>query len=162
MTSLSCNKDDGHSVSPLNHNDVIKEIVYTNYTSESQLVLLSELIRNSLSEPYSDFTYRYFVNNWPSLTFLAMHNDECVGCIVSKLSPDRHDLLRGYIAMLVVKNKYRGKRIGQKLVQLVIDEMNKLNADIIILETEICNSASLKLYEKLNFVRAERLYKYYL
>ena len=29
------------------------------------------LIEKDLSEPYSIFTYRYFINNWPNLCFLV-------------------------------------------------------------------------------------------
>jgi len=47
-------------------------IEYVPYTSERQLPLIQRLIEKDLSEPYSIFTYRYFVNNWPHLTFLAM------------------------------------------------------------------------------------------
>ena len=30
-----------------------------------------KLIERDLSEPYSIFTYRYFINNWPNLCFLV-------------------------------------------------------------------------------------------
>jgi N-alpha-acetyltransferase 30 len=29
------------------------------------------LIDNELSEPYSIFTYRYFLSQWPELSFIA-------------------------------------------------------------------------------------------
>jgi peptide alpha-N-acetyltransferase len=31
-----------------------------------------KLIEADLSEPYSIYTYRYFINNWPSLTILVL------------------------------------------------------------------------------------------
>lgn len=46
-------------------------IVYKTYMSESQLVLITDLMKKDLSEPYSVYTYRYFVNNWPDLCWLV-------------------------------------------------------------------------------------------
>jgi ribosomal protein S18 acetylase RimI-like enzyme len=39
-------------------------------------------------------------------------NDDLIGVVVSKLEIHRGGPLRGYIAMLAVKNEYRGNRIG--------------------------------------------------
>lgn len=58
---------------------VENDIVYEQYYTENQLLLISKLIEKDLSEPYSVFTYRYFVNNWPDLCLLAMKDGACVG-----------------------------------------------------------------------------------
>jgi GNAT superfamily N-acetyltransferase len=71
-----------------------------------------ELIDRDLSEPYSIFTYRYFVRQWPQLCFLALDGAKAVGVVVCKMDLHR-DHMRGYLAMLVVDNEYRGKRIGE-------------------------------------------------
>jgi hypothetical protein len=47
------------------------EIKYVHYTDESQLFSIMKLMENDLSEPYSIYTYRYFVNNWPKLCWLV-------------------------------------------------------------------------------------------
>lgn len=73
------------------------------------------LIDNELSEPYSIFTYRYFIYNWPNLCFLAIDeaSGRAFGTVVCKLDP--HGVaLRGYLAMLVVEKAYRGKQIGAR------------------------------------------------
>jgi len=44
------------------------------------------MIEKELSEPYPILTYRYFVQNWPELTLLVYHDEECIGCIVNKLN----------------------------------------------------------------------------
>lgn len=72
-----------------------------------------ELIDKSLSEPYSVFTYRYFLQQWPNLCYLALDGDKAVGVIVCKMD-DHRGHLRGYIAMLVVDNTYRGKGLGKQ------------------------------------------------
>jgi hypothetical protein len=46
-------------------------IKYITYSSEAQLPLISKLMEADLSEPYSVFTYRYFMNQWPKLTWLV-------------------------------------------------------------------------------------------
>lgn len=84
------------------------------------------LIQTELSEPYSIYTYRYFIYNWPKLCFLAAHGNEYVGAIVCKL--DMHmNVKRGYIAMLAVKKEYRKLRIGTNLVQKAIEVCIFLN-----------------------------------
>lgn len=64
--------------------------------------------------------------------------------------------------MLAVQESYRGRGIASKLVSLAIDAMAARDADEIVLETEITNTASLKLYERLGFLRSKKLHRYYL
>jgi hypothetical protein len=47
------------------------EITYVSYGGEQHLPLVMSLVDEELSEPYSIFTYRYFVYLWPQLTFLV-------------------------------------------------------------------------------------------
>ena len=60
-------------------------ISYVRYESESQMPDIMKLITKDLSEPYSIYTYRYFIHNWPKLCFLAMDENTCVGAIVCKV-----------------------------------------------------------------------------
>ena len=46
-------------------------IVISKYGGEVQLPAIMELMRRDLSEPYSVFTYRYFVEGWPELCFVV-------------------------------------------------------------------------------------------
>jgi peptide alpha-N-acetyltransferase len=85
-----------------------------------------------------------------------------IGVIICKLEPHRSGTFRGYIAMLAVSSPYRGRGIASKLVQLAIEAMAARDADEIVLETEVSNTASLKLYERLGFLRSKRLHRYYL
>ncbi|KAI8803277.1 putative acyltransfersase [Cladochytrium replicatum] len=140
------------------------------YKDESQLPSVISLIENDLSEPYSIYTYRYFIHNWPELCFLAFEGshgeyDEqrrCIGVIVSKLDQHRGDRMRGYIAMLAVAKDFRKMGIGRELVETACLRMKELNADEVILETEVTNATALGLYENLGFVRDKRLARYYL
>ncbi|KAJ5750094.1 Acetyltransferase GNAT family, partial [Penicillium manginii] len=124
---------------------------------------MRQLISKDLSEPYSIYVYRYFLYQWGDLCFLAMdEKDEMVGVVVSKLEPHRGGALRGYIAMLAVREEFRGQGIATKLVRMAIDAMIERDADEIVLETEITNTGAMKLYERLGFLRSKRLHRYYL
>jgi peptide alpha-N-acetyltransferase len=155
---LEDNDTPSNSETKVPRNNVI-EIV--NYVSEVQMPDIISLIQKDLSEPYSIYTYRYFIHNWPNLCFLAMDETVCVGAIVCKL--DLHKRVRrGYIAMLAVDEGYRKRQIGSRLVIKSIEAMIKDDADEIVLETEITNKSALRLYENLGFVRDKRLFRYYL
>ena len=65
--------------------------------------------------------------------------------------------------MLVIDPEFRGKGIASNLVKLTVQTMiERDGADEIMLETEVINEGALRLYEGLGFLRAKRLYRYYL
>lgn len=142
--------------------DDASEIAYISYESENQMPDIMKLIQKDLSEPYSIYTYRYFIHNWPHLCFLAVSNGKSVGAIVCKLDLHRKIIKRGYIAMLAVDEYFRKKGIGSNLVLKAIRVMATEGADEVVLETEITNQPALRLYENLGFVRDKRLFRYYL
>jgi len=89
-----------------------------------------KLIQKDLSEPYSIYTYRYFIHNWPKLCFLAVdEEDKVVGAIVCKLDVHKQNSKRGYIAMLAVDANYRRRKIGSNLVLQSIRAMASEDAD---------------------------------
>ena len=47
------------------------EIQYVSYESELQMPDIMRIMNKDLSEPYSIYTYRYFIYNWPKLCFLV-------------------------------------------------------------------------------------------
>lgn len=141
---------------------VVDGISYVAYESERQMPDIMRLFQKDLSEPYSIYTYRYFIHNWPRLCFLAMDGETCVGAIVCKLDVHKKLVKRGYIAMLAVDSKYRKRKIGSTLVLKAIRAMINDDADEVVLETEITNKPALRLYENLGFVRDKRLFRYYL
>jgi len=124
--------------------------------------MIQNLIEKELSEPYSVFTYRYFLNTWPDLCYLAMFGDRCVATIVCKVALDKKRRSRGYIAMLAVHQDFRKKGIASHLVKLAVQRMCEKGADLVVLETEITNKGALSLYERLDFVRDKRLHAYYM
>jgi peptide alpha-N-acetyltransferase len=146
------------------------EICFRTIDSEKDLLTVMEMMIRDLSEPYPIYTYRYFVQKWPNLCFLAYlksNPDKIIGSSVSKLDyqpkpAQGTNKLRGYIAMLSVDPDHRRLGLGRKLVMKTIEAMRELNADEVILETEITNTAALRLYESIGFLRDKRLASYYL
>ncbi|VEU42684.1 unnamed protein product [Pseudo-nitzschia multistriata] len=63
------------------------EIGFIDYRDESQLEHVDRLVAVDLSEPYSIFTYRYFLNRYPDLCILAVDkkSGEVCGCVVGKI-----------------------------------------------------------------------------
>ncbi|PSC69630.1 N-alpha-acetyltransferase MAK3 [Micractinium conductrix] len=120
------------------------------------------LIDNELSEPYSVFTYRYFLHNWPHLCFLVFAGPHCFGTVVAKMEEHRGKAMRGYIAMLTVEKEYRYLGVGSELVQRSIAAMIAGGCDEVALEAEVSNAGALRLYQKLGFIRDKRLHRYYL
>ncbi|KAK3003362.1 hypothetical protein RJ639_020182 [Escallonia herrerae] len=137
------------------------EIEYVSYGGEHHLPLIMSLVDQELSEPYSIFTYRYFVYLWPNLSFLAFHRGKCIGTVVCKMG-DHRNSFRGYIAMLVVIKPYRGKGIATELVTRSIKVMMESGCEEATLEAEVTNKGALALYGRLGFIRAKRLFRYYL
>lgn len=168
-----------------------ESIVYVDYTDESMLPDIQRLVTKDLSEPYSVFTYRYFLHNSPRFCICAYSEKDndpstrvMISTIVCKLEGEG-DAMQGYMAMLAVDQDYRKRGIAQKLVTMVIDRMAEDGCKEVMLETEVlltalstpCNiifnltsSISMQasnlgaqaLYAKMGFVKEEKMVKYYL
>jgi peptide alpha-N-acetyltransferase len=133
------------------------------YSSDEEMPEIMALLERDLSEPYSIFTYRYFIHRCPELTLLTRNESgKLIAVIICKLDPHRSTLKRGYIGMLAVETEYRNKGLGSMLVVKAIQKMIELDADEVVLETELTNKGALNLYERLGFVRDKKLTRYYL
>ena len=72
-TNVSSEKvdSDSNQNSCSSRNDIADEVSYIVYESELQMPDIMRLIQKDLSEPYSIYTYRYFIHNWPHLCFMV-------------------------------------------------------------------------------------------
>ncbi|KFY78000.1 hypothetical protein V499_02770 [Pseudogymnoascus sp. VKM F-103] len=145
----------------------LQYIQYEHSLEKQYLPAIRSLISKDLSEPYSIYVYRYFLYHWGDLCFMAIDpkTSALIGVVVNKLEIHQSHsppTLRGYIAMLAVSSSYRGHGIATTLVQKAIDAMIARDADEVILETEVSNTAAMKLYERLGFLRSKKLHRYYL
>ncbi len=124
-----------------------ENITYVTYTDETMLPDIQRLVSKDLSEPYSIFTYRYFVHNWPEQCICGYVDvpkvdgsgtiREMIATIVSKADEVEYGIKQGYIAMLAVDKRYRNRGIGSFLVQKGIEAMVKAGCFEIMLETEV-------------------------
>ena len=140
----------------------INGIAYESYRDETQMPFIMDLMSKDLSEPYSIYTYRYFIHGWPGLTFLARAKDDYIGAIVCKADESKANKLRGYIAMVAIGEAHRRRGIATQLVRLAIRAMIECGCHEVVLETEVTNKGALALYENLGFIRDKRLFRYYL
>ncbi|CCD13657.1 unnamed protein product [Trypanosoma congolense IL3000] len=152
-----------------------KYIRYEQFDGDDEAMdFIVQLFARELTEPYSSFTYEYFVFGWPDLTIIA-HGYEGevppddsvkgirVGAVVSRVSRKRVDgPLRGYVAMFAVIKEFRGFRLGSRLVALTIDLMREKGCEEAYLETPTSNERALSLYLALGFVKYKFLPRYYL
>lgn len=138
-------------------------IYFEQFKGEDELERMLELIEADLSEPYSIYTYRFFLHTWPKLCFNCKlkENNQIIGTVIGKIQNHKKGSLRGYIGMLAVDPNHRGNGIGTRLVKLLLQEMKQGFAQEIVLETEVTNYAALKLYQGLGFFRDKYLLRYY-
>ncbi len=70
--------------------------------------------------------HRYFLHNWPQLAFLAYDGDHCFGTVVCKMDVHREQMLRGYLAMLVVEKPYRSLGTGVDCLLIALSKRLQL------------------------------------
>uniref|UniRef100_A0A914LTF1 N-acetyltransferase domain-containing protein n=2 Tax=Meloidogyne incognita group TaxID=654580 RepID=A0A914LTF1_MELIC len=128
------------------------------YKGEDQMAEIMALMRRELSEPYSIYTYRYFIYCWPELCFLAIDStNSVVGAIVGKLDQRQSEDIN-----LPRSQAFKNVGIGTTLAKAIICAMTDRGCEEIVLETEASNNNSLSLYARLGFIRESRLFRYYM
>mmetsp|Transcript_9974 Transcript_9974/g.18726 ORF Transcript_9974/g.18726 Transcript_9974/m.18726 type:complete len:169 (-) Transcript_9974:235-741(-) len=133
-------------------------------------------IINSTSLPvsYPDGFYKDVVAaKDESLNKFAYHNGFVIGAICCRIQKDGDASSNSsgsskiYIMTLGVLPSYRGRNVGTRLVQSVIDyaitseDCKKMGIGEIILHVQINNHDAIKFYERLDFERGEVVENYY-
>uniref|UniRef100_A0AC35UGX7 N-acetyltransferase domain-containing protein n=1 Tax=Rhabditophanes sp. KR3021 TaxID=114890 RepID=A0AC35UGX7_9BILA len=139
----------------------LDDLTYISNFDENILTEVQKIISLHLSEPYSIYTYRYFLIKWPNLCIACMEDSKLIGSIICKeeMANNRKE---GYIGMLAVDEKHRGKGIGSELVSKAIEKMREMKCDEVVLETEVTNLAAIALYTRFGFIKVQKLFRYYL
>ncbi|KAG5479046.1 hypothetical protein LSCM1_02890 [Leishmania martiniquensis] len=142
--------------------------------SDEEMNFIVDLFTAELTEPYSSFTYQYFVFGWPDLCITAFGVESetrpeknvvgnKVGAVVSRVTRKGAGMpLRGYVAMFAVVPAFRGYRLGSRLVSLTVELMREKGCDEVYLETPTSNVRALGLYLNLGFAKTKFLPRYYL
>uniref|UniRef100_A0A0K0FTR2 N-alpha-acetyltransferase 30 (inferred by orthology to a human protein) n=1 Tax=Strongyloides venezuelensis TaxID=75913 RepID=A0A0K0FTR2_STRVS len=161
MASTEVNLSDRMKILSLDTKDG-EEYKYISNFSEKILIEVQNIVSKYLSEPYSIYTYRYFLIKWPELCIACMKGNKLIGAIVCKEEIIENGRKEGYIGMLAVEPNYRGQGIGSKLVEKAIEKMKENGCDEVTLETEVTNEGALALYTRFGFIKLQKLFRYYL
>ncbi|CAL5983410.1 N-alpha-acetyltransferase_30 [Hexamita inflata] len=132
------------------------------FRNDRDLHAIRELFASQFSEPYQVWTYRFFAEQYPDLTFFAEKEGQIIGCCMCMLQNEHKNRIQGYIGMICVEDQYKRLKIGQHLADLAFEEFAKLNTDVVILETEDDNWRAIAFYERLGFYKSRHYYRYYL
>ena len=123
---------------------------------EGHVAQIAQLETECFSDPWSVRSITSELNNPLSLWFVAMNGEEVVGYVGSQSVLDEADMMN-----LAVSDLYRRQKIGEQLVELLIENLKKRAVKSLSLEVRISNEPAIRLYEKLGFVQVGRRPKYY-
>ena len=116
-----------------------------------------EIENNSFIDPWP---YHFFVDdiskNEFSRYFVLKDNDEIIGYSGYWLSFENCDLVN-----IAIKEKWRGQKYGQKLLNLTILEAIKEGCEFMHLEVRPSNIKAINLYEKSGFIKTRVRKGYY-
>lgn len=78
-------------------------------------------------------------------------NGEPVGMIVAELRVDPYGLSEGYIKLVFVSPEYRGKGVGENLLQEALNHLKKIKVQRVKINLKEEAIKAAKLYEKYKF-----------
>lgn len=98
---------------------------------------ISNFISPHLSEPYTIYTYYYFLNHYPELcTFLVDKQNNMQGVLIGRTEPigkkseqknqessTKKERKKAYIAMIVIHPDYRRKGYAREMIQRFIHDV---------------------------------------
>ena len=144
------------------------EIDFGQITADN-IAQLKIINSSSLPVTYPDQFYKSVVSSKnETLNKYAYHNGFVIGAICCK-HPD-NDTSKLYIMTLGVLPCYRSKNVGTKLVQSVLDavteqkeknEGSEKDVNEISLHVQVNNEDAIRFYERLGFVKGEKVENYY-
>jgi ribosomal-protein-alanine N-acetyltransferase len=103
--------------------------------------------RTSFRHPWSSKFFLEELQVACARSILAQVNDKIVGYVLFWLLPDAVD-----IHNIAVHIEFRRKRIGQSLLQRVLEQARNRDSSRVTLEVRVSNIAAQKLYESVGFV----------
>ena len=95
-----------------------------------------------------NFLDEYLKNE--NLLYVIIIDDEIVGCATLHLQKKliRNGCIAGFIEEVVVKEKYRGQRVGEKLINYLTEEAKKIGCYKVSLS---CFPERVNFYERCGF-----------
>lgn len=117
---------------------------------------VAQLEQACFSDPWSLQAVTGEITNPLSLWFVAVEEEQVLGYIGSQSVLGEADMMN-----LAVCQEARGKGIGIKLVNALIDSLRQNGVYRLTLEVRVSNNPAIKLYEKLGFQQIGRRPNYY-
>lgn len=116
-----------------------------------------EVEKSCFSDPWSLSAFKDELKNKLARYIVAENED---GCIVAYIGA-WYILDEAHITNVAVHKDYRGKKIGNQIMQVFIDKCNKDNMGSITLEVRKSNIIAQNLYKKYGFMMGGVRKEYY-
>lgn len=121
-----------------------------------------------LPEHYPYSFWLEHLEKWGDVFYVAEVDGHVVGYVLTRVEEGfsrcrGEEAKIGHIVSVAVKEEYRGRGIATALLTAAISALRSIyGVEEIQLEVRISNYKAIKLYEKLGFIKAERIKNYYL
>jgi ribosomal-protein-alanine N-acetyltransferase len=121
----------------------------------------------TLPEHYSDYFYYEVLNEHPQTFLVAELKGDIVGYIMCRIELGLSLLKRfgiarkGHVISVAVLKSHRGKGLGSRMIEHVLEEMRKGSCRECYLEVRVSNLDAIALYNKLSFKTTGTLQGYY-
>lgn len=113
----------------------------------SDLPAVAKLENKYFSVPWSEHVLKQSLEKPEYLFFVASEEGEAVGYGGMLKVLEEGDILN-----IVVDEKFRGRGIGRKLTQALLEEGKRQGMQAFTLEVRVSNTPAIRLYESLGFV----------
>ena len=141
-----------------------QNFIYKKLETDEEILAAKNLIIQYVQWLDQDLCFQNIddeLNNFPEkykepegAFIIAKDNNSVVGCVgIRKIEDKTCEMKR-----LFVNENYKGKGIGKKLVELIIEEAKKKNYEKIRLDTLSIMESALKIYYKNGFNKIEPYY----
>jgi len=137
--------------------------------SEEDLLTVMNINRICLPENYSYVFFETVLRSYPKSFLVAEVNERIAGYIMCRVERalsrfHRFKLCRvGHIISIAVLPEYRRAGIATALMEKAMEALkNVYGCSEIFLEVRVSNTPAINLYEKLGFIKIERIKNYYL
>ena len=124
---------------------------------EDHLEQIAALEQQCFSDPWSLRSITSELSNPLSLWIVAEENGTVTGYVGSQSVLGEADMMN-----LAVAPTFRRQGVGRKLVQTLVEQLNKKGSHILILEVRASNEPAISLYNELGFVQVGRRPNYYM
>ena len=122
----------------------------------AHVAAVAELEKLCFSDPWSESSIAYELNNPLSLWLVATENGEVVGYIGSQTVAPESDVMN-----VAVHPDHRRKGVGEALVLQLCRLLRSANNETLTLEVRASNASAIALYEKLGFAQIGKRPGYY-